>query len=137
MSANSSRKGSFVMRKLIIACLSVSPLLAGIAHAAPGTPVCTHDRLPNVNLGDRWEWVDGKKTKTEQIPSLPGTKEDAPDDIVIKNCFYDDIFVLSGDEMVPNPVPMGMPAMVPLVKCPKSGDCYLVDSDAKVFLTSA
>src|SRR4051794_4076791 len=129
MSANFSRKGFFVMRKLPFACLSVSFLTAGIAHAAPKALLCPHEAAPDPTIGDRFTWENGKKTKNPQDPQLPDAK------LMSGGCFYDDVFLLSGDEMVPNPKMAG--AMVPLVTCPAPmgktasfGDCYLVGADS-------
>jgi hypothetical protein len=141
MSANFSRKGVFVMRKLLLSSAFLSVASAGVAHAVPAGKACTHEVAPNADLGDRWAHKpDGKlmyldpktnkddgKTKVPQDPALPDPK--------ITNCFLDDVFVLSGDEMVPSPA--APTTMVPLVKCPKAGDCYLVAETPDTFLTSA
>jgi hypothetical protein len=128
MSANFVKKGVSVMRKLPIACFSVALLasgLAGVAQAAPPGLLCHHQSVPDVNLGDKVVWTNGKKTKEAQEPALP-------DDALLKgNCFLDDVFLLSGDEVVPNPKMAG--ATMPLVNCvvaagktPTFGDCYLL-----------
>jgi hypothetical protein len=129
MSANFLRKGVLVMRKLPFACFSVSLLIAAVAQAAPpASLLCKHDVLPDPNLGDKVVWVNGKKTKEPQDPALPHEA------LLKGGCFMDDVFLLSGDEMVPNPKMAG--ATMPLVNCvvaagkaPSFGDCYLLGPD--------
>src|SRR5262245_5341617 len=117
MSANISRKGVSVMRKLPFAFLALPLLIAGAAQAAPPAGLlCGHEAVPNAKLGD---YQDDKKKPQE--PEEPDAK------LLAGNCFYDDVYLLSGDEMVLNPKTN---MMVPLVTCPAAtgkkptfGDC--------------